>query len=1446
MEKGILNTIIILLLFQVVRAQAPVANFSGSKLSGCAPLSVSFKDESGGDPKYWDWDLGNGHLANVKNPSTTYSQPGTYSVTLVVRNQNGVDAVTKTDYITVYPSPVISTMSADMTTACLPATIQFTGNASTAVGTISDWLWDFGDGGTSTHQNPGHTYTETGYYNVSLTVTSSNGCSSRLNRGRYIRMVAGISADFVSAPAAECRPPFGIAFTNESSGPGQLTYSWDFGNGTSSADPDPLAGYAADGDYTVQLIAQSKYGCRDTVKKTITVATHTTDFDAPDSSCVVKPVSFVNHSSPGASTWLWDLGDGTQSADLNPLKTYRDPGDYTVTLISRFDNCADTVIKPIKITQKAPVDFTATNNLGCSIPQVVQFQNNTPGVISWLWEFGDGQTSTEQNPVHTYTAAASYDVKLTVETANGCGNSIVKRSFVRIIPTTVRVAADVDKGCTGLVVHPGAVIRSIEPIASYLWDFGDGSSSNATLPAYTYTAAGVFPVSVTVTTVGGCTVTSAPHVIKVGTPPSGANFSFDNSGGNCVSDTVKFSAMSVGPVPANEWLWDFGDGESSDEQNPAHLFRDTGMVSVKLTPLFNGCAGTPVIGNNLFHKNAPVASFTYSVNCNNTLTVSFTNDSKLDTHHGNNVFYWDFGDGTTSDLEHPGSHTYSASKQYTVRLRVSNDSCTTVYEKEIALFSPNADFSLPATALCRNTMLAFTPVEDTARIASYRWSVDGTEVRNDWVFDSAFQVPGDRNLELTVTDKNGCVSTESKTIQITGPVAKFAPANMVHCGTDATLFEDQTVSASPVTEWLWNFGDNTTGRFTAPPFMHQYADTGRYYIRLSVKDADGCTDNFALADSITVSSPKALFGAAKTMYCTGLPLAFTDSSRGGGLSYWWDFGDGNTSTDQNPDNTYADGKYNVSLVVTDRYGCKDTLTKTNYIEVTTPIAAFESIDTSSVCRLLETKFFNKSKNFESFYWDFGDSTTSTLSDPKHFYNDFGNYEVKLFVKGFGGCLDSAVGHVDVYDPVAFTKITYPGPYTACNELAVDFTFTIPPDINYKFAFGDGQIDSSGQTTLSHLYNYPNTYRPTVMLTDAQDCRVNVPPPSALPSISIKGAVPVFNIDKKQFCDSGMIFLTNYSISNEPITGQVWDFGDNQTSADKNPPAHAYPQPGLYPVALTVTTESGCQQTFADTVNVYRTPDPVIALDDITCIDRSVVFKGQIASPPDTAILWNWNFGDGRTSAERNNDITYPSPGTYNISLTAANNFGCKQTALHTLTVAPLPVITTQNVLIPVGGSIPLPVSYSGGATKYVWTPSDGLSCAACPFPVAGPKYTTTYQVQVTDSNTCVNTAEIVVDVACKTENYFVPNTFSPNGDGMNDVFYPRGRGLASVQSMKIYNRWGQLVFERRNFAANDPAKGWNGKKDGQALPPDVYVYMIEFVCDNAQIVPMQGNVTLIR
>lgn len=1439
MKKGIFNSILILLLALTTNAQTPVANFEGSVLSGCAPLRVNFKDLSSNNPKYWDWDLGNNQLSNIQNPATTYSQPGTYTVTLVVRNESGANAVTKTAYITVYPSPAAS-LSADITTACLPASIQFTGTASTTVGTISEWSWDFGDGGTSSQQNPRHTYTETGYYNVALTVTSSNGCTRRVSRSRYIRMVSGIVADFVNAPSPECKGPFNVSFTNESSGPGRLTYAWNFGNGSTADSANPVASFTTDGDYSVQLIAQSNYGCKDTVEKTVTVSTFAAAFNSPDSSCLVEPVNFENTSAAGASSLLWDFGDGTQSAELSPVKTYAAAGSYTVKLVHNYPNCSDSVSKTIKITPRAAVDFTAANNLGCGVPLEVQFQNNTAGAVSWLWDFGDGSSSTEQNPTHTYTNVASYDVTLTVTTANGCGNTITKRRFVRVIPTTVRIITGVDSGCVNkTTVKPTTQIRTVDDIASYLWEFGDGTTSALENPTHTYTNTGVFPMKVTVTTVGGCTVTATHHV-RVGTPPSGADFTVDNTG-DCVSDSVKFYGTANG---ANEWLWDFDDGETSAEQNPVHLYRDTGTFVVKLTPLNNGCAGTPVIKADLFRKDPPVANFGFDVDCANRLSVTFTNSSIVDPSLGEPVYEWDFGDGHTSTDENPPVHVYTSNGKYNVTLKVTNGDCFGVYVREIDISALNTDFTLPADPLCRNGQLMFTALEDTSQVKEFAWLMDGELVGNEPAFDTLFAAAGDHTLTLRLTDKNDCVLTEvSKPVQVKGPTAKFTSSATASCGSDAVSFTDESTSGTSIGEWLWDFGDSTTQTFSAPPFTHQYADTGTYMVKLTVKDADGCTDAYALADPIKVSAPKAHFGAAQTLFCPGMPLAFNDSSRGVGLTYRWDFGDGQTSTEQNPSNVYADGKYSVKLVVTDNLGCSDSLTRTDYIEVKTPVAAFEATDTSSTCQLLEAKFVNRSENYESFYWDFGDSTNSTLDEPRHFYDVYGNYVVKLYVKGYGGCVDSAVGQVNVYDPFAYTKINYTVPSSACNEMPVDFSLVTPPGTRFQFAFGDGDTDTSGQTELSHLYDYPNTYRPSVLLVDSQDCRVTVNGPTP---INVKGAVPVFNIDKKQFCDSGTIFLTNYSISNEPIVSNIWNFGDGQSTPDKNPPAHAFPQAGLYPVSLTATTQSGCTRTFTDTVRVYRTPNPVIGVEDITCINRAMAFNGTLAQPPDTAIQWTWSFGDGRSSTERNNTISYDAPGNYNVTLTAANNFGCQDMATHPLTVAPLPVVTPQNVVIPVGGEIVLPVSYSSGVASYTWTPPKGLSCTTCPTPIAKPSLTTTYHVQVTDSNTCTGNADIMVEVVCKAENYFVPNTFSPNGDGMNEVFYPRGKGLASVQSMKIYNRWGQLVFDRRNFSANDPTKGWNGKMDSQLLPPDVYVYMIEFVCENAQIVPMKGNVTLIR
>ncbi|HMR90957.1 MAG TPA: gliding motility-associated C-terminal domain-containing protein, partial [Chitinophagaceae bacterium] len=147
---------------------------------------------------------------------------------------------------------------------------------------------------------------------------------------------------------------------------------------------------------------------------------------------------------------------------------------------------------------------------------------------------------------------------------------------------------------------------------------------------------------------------------------------------------------------------------------------------------------------------------------------------------------------------------------------------------------------------------------------------------------------------------------------------------------------------------------------------------------------------------------------------------------------------------------------------------------------------------------------------------------------------------------------------------------------------------------------------------------------------------------------------------------------------------------------------------------------------------------------------------------------------------------------------------------------------------------------------YHWTPQYRLNCFDCPQPYANPQATNKYKVQVTDVWGCRNEGEITVVVVCNDRNFTIPNTFSPNGDGVNEVFYPKGTGLIRIKSLVIFNRWGEMVFDKKDFAVNDPAAGWNGMYKGQKASADVYVYRMEIICENNEVIPVQGNITLLR
>src|SRR5688500_38148 len=266
-QRGWVTLFIILFLIPGSKLYAQLsADFSASKVAGCTPVVVQFTDASKGSPSQWRWELGNGVISTLKNPSTTYFNPGTYKIKLVIRNASGADSIVKDKYISVYPNPVVDFKASD-SSGCFPLAVQFTDLSTTASGSIAGYNWDFGDGTLSSSPNPTHTYTSAGNFTVTLKITNSFGCTKTVSNNQYIKVTNGVKADFIYSNPGQCKAPITINFSNTSTGPGALIYTWDFGDGTKSNEVNPVHTYTNIGSYSVSLITVSPQGCRDTIRK---------------------------------------------------------------------------------------------------------------------------------------------------------------------------------------------------------------------------------------------------------------------------------------------------------------------------------------------------------------------------------------------------------------------------------------------------------------------------------------------------------------------------------------------------------------------------------------------------------------------------------------------------------------------------------------------------------------------------------------------------------------------------------------------------------------------------------------------------------------------------------------------------------------------------------------------------------------------------------------------------------------------------------------------------------------------------------------------------------------------------------------------------------------------------------------------------------------------------
>jgi len=427
---------------------APVANFTATPRSGGSPLLVQFTGTSTGDITSRHWDFGDGATSAQQNPTHTYQNSGSYTVSLTVTGPGGSNTKTMEDFIQVTPPPPVANFTAAPRSGGSPLLVQFTGFST---GDITSWLWNFGDGTKSTVKIPSHTYQNIGSYTVSLTVTGPGGSHTK-TMADYIQVTPPPPvANFTAAPRSG-KSPLVVQFTGTSTG--EITsWLWNFGDGITSTQRNPSHTYQNIGSYTVSLTVTGPGGSdTKTVEGYIQVTPPppVANFTAePKSGRTPLTVQFTGTSTGDITSRVWKFGDGATSTAKNPVHTYQNHGAYTVSLTVTGPGGSNTktVGGFIQVAPPAPIaNFTAEPTIGDS-PLVVQFNDTSEGNISsQLWDFGDGMTSTEKNPSHTYTFenTGNFTVSLTV-TGVGGTDTVTKPNFIRLNTPPVKVNIGLSK-----------------------------------------------------------------------------------------------------------------------------------------------------------------------------------------------------------------------------------------------------------------------------------------------------------------------------------------------------------------------------------------------------------------------------------------------------------------------------------------------------------------------------------------------------------------------------------------------------------------------------------------------------------------------------------------------------------------------------------------------------------------------------------------------------------------------------------------------------------------------------------------------------------------------------------------------------------------------------------------------------------------------------------------
>lgn len=1430
---------------------------TASPAQGCVPLTVNFTAPPGSGPTHF-WTFGDGATATGENPENTFVSTGTYNVEYRA-TANG--PILGTVEINVYDQPV-PTFTADPTSGCAPLLVNFENTTQVGAGVnITGYSWVFGDGGSANGASPSYWFTTPGSFFVSVQIeTNLASCNATEVYDDAITVTQGPTVNFTTNPnpATACDPPLVVSLINNSGSSQPLTYEWDFGNGNTSTDEDPNdQTYTENGDFTISLTGTDPDGCASTFTRTVSIGSPTTDFIIPDTICWQDSVELINSSSTGFSQWTFAAGnDPVFSTQFEPTVIFNTPGLQDVTLTTSSGGCSTDLTIQVFVEDPS-AEFTSTPDYACVEPMDVQFTPVNQGYATYEWIFGDSATSSLTNPLHTYayddtTEYSWYGMDtlrtmLVVTSSAGCIDTVFHTDTLWL-PNAV-FFPDIAEGCAPLTVTFADSSTSKEDIVSWEWHLGDGSvvtSNDGADQTITYTQPGHYASYLVIENAAGCTDTSYNVVTIVGDELSPA-FSVDQTQ-VCPGDVVQFTNQTALSDSVDYWHYYSETNRQFhcfDEPNPTWTYNDeAGLQDVTLMVGWNGCFSTTTLSD-LIQVDGPIAEITMDCSCDTPFDVDFENLSQDYTS-----ISWDFGDGTTSTDE-TYAHTYAATGDYTVTLTVenSNTGCpTSIATQEVKIRDIQAAFSIDSV-ICRGIDSPFdaTASQDVFSDCwgGYTFQFDDPSLRpittpnpNQPV---SFDATGEYGITLIVRDVNGCRDTARTDVLVSGVDADFAVSDNFICSPTDVDFTDQSTSDTTITSWGWSFGDFSFSTDQNPTHTYDFfQDT--IEVDFVVQNAVGCIDTAETA-IITMYTPQSNVNLSPFFpnICVGESVNFTasDYTQGGSnLDFVWNFQDGSpTTTIQNPSHQFNQaGTFDVTVVYTEQAsGCIDSTERTVNVQ-DYPIAGFTAGDSLPVfCAPTNAEFTDTTISTSPFsrQWNFGNGSTSVQNPASTAYNATGVYEVSLIVNTSYGCRDTATTTYTVIAPEGSFTIDID---TICRGEEITFTLQDTSQVyDFIWDFGDG-TSASNVNPISHAYTFVPPNGQTVGKLVVSGLQGACPEESSIP-IYIYEVIADFQ--RNNGTDTALCFqpfpITNLSQGSDVF---YWDFGFGAPTTIENPDIVNFPAPGTYDITLGVAnTILGCNDTMIKSVVLHPIPE-VLSVGDTVCEGDPGTLE---VTNPEPSSTYTWT-STGEPANNPSATLTQSTPlitTDYEIAVVDTN--GCSDIDSTSIRVINPLVLSNWDTTIVIGDSICLPINAEAGLYNFEWSPTTGLDCDTCGSPCIQPLERITYSVSVTDILGCfTSNADYTIDLHPETF-LAMPTTFTPNGDGANDVVYLEGWGIKELVEFRIFNRWGEEVF-----FTTDEETGWDGYYKGVLQNNDVYAYKIKAFTWRDEEKTLEGYINLMR